>query len=84
MHSDVDSFILYNVEETQQTTSNNIISKPKEIIVIAENQTVQIPEFSDKKMIKTPQTMKILFPQIVRIMNMKYYVTLNLMGQRIS
>jgi len=54
MHSDIHSFILYNVEQTQETTSNNIISEPKEIAVTTQNETVQTLEISYKKMIKTP------------------------------
>jgi len=80
MHSDIDYFILYNVEQTQETASNKIISKPKEIAVTVQNEIVQTRELSDKKdnqdtLIKED----FLPPQIVRIMNMKYYGILNLM-----
>jgi len=34
MHSDIDSFILYNVESNQENTSDNIMTEPKKITVI--------------------------------------------------
>jgi len=33
MHFDINSFILYNFEQTQETTLNNIILETKEIVV---------------------------------------------------
>ena len=49
MHSDIDSFIIYNVESNEESTSDNTILEPKEIIVTEENQSVQIHEILDNK-----------------------------------
>jgi len=40
---------LYNAEQTQQTTSNSIISKPKEIAVTTKQEIVQTQEISNKQ-----------------------------------
>jgi len=37
IHSDIDSFILYNVESNQENTLNNIIAEPEEITLTEEN-----------------------------------------------
>jgi len=49
MHSDIDSFILYNVESNQENTSENIMAEPKEITIAEDNQSIQIQEISDNK-----------------------------------
>ena len=51
IHSDIDSFILYNDENNQKDTSSSITTEPKEIAVLKETQNVQIHETSYKKMI---------------------------------
>ena len=49
MHSDIDSFILYNVESNQENNLDNIMAETKEIIVTKEIPNVQIHEISDNK-----------------------------------
>ena len=49
LHSDIDSFILYNVEQTQETSSNSVISEPKEIAITAKKETIQTQEISNKQ-----------------------------------
>lgn len=49
LHSDIDYFILYNVEQTQQTTSNNLISETKEIAATAKKETILTQEISNKQ-----------------------------------
>jgi len=49
MHSNIDSFILYNAKSNQENTSDIGIAEPKEITVTEENKSSQIHEISDNK-----------------------------------
>ena len=49
VHSDIDSFILYNADQTQETLLDSIDTEPKEIEVSIQNETNQTLELSNKQ-----------------------------------
>lgn len=49
IYSDIDSFILYNTDETQGTLLHSVDTKPKEIAVSKIKEIIQTLELSTKQ-----------------------------------
>jgi len=49
VHLDIDSFILYNIDETQETLLDSVDVEPKEIVVSNQEESVQTLELSTKQ-----------------------------------
>lgn len=49
VHSYTDSFILYNIDQTQETLLDSVDTEPKEIVVSKQEETIQTLELSTKQ-----------------------------------
>jgi len=49
MHSDVDSFIMFNIDQTPNETPNSVVVEPKEIAVSTANESKETSELCNKE-----------------------------------